>query len=235
MKRCSKCKQMKSLNDYGADKRNKDGKQSKCKRCYADYQVERRKDPVLKAADAAASKLWAAEHPERVRNLHNTARRKRRQDPAYRGRERAENRAIYARVYKDDPKYQAGNRERALAWYRENSDSDRYRLSRRQRENARRARKRAAEVTGPVPLEVYEAVLASGSCVYCSQLADTIDHVTPLARGGHEAEYNLVPCCGPCNSRKGAKLLSEWDQGRVAHGLAHSVKVAEQFALQAAA
>jgi len=48
----------------------------------------------------------------------------------------------------------------------------------------------------------------------------------PLARGGHEAEYNLVPACNPCNMSKSARLLSEWDPVRVAHAAACSEKIA---------
>lgn len=47
-------------------------------------------------------------------------------------------------------------------------------------------------------------------CSYCSRPADTVDHVVPLQRGGTNAEVNLVPCCRPCNSSKGVRLLEEW-------------------------
>ena len=93
----------------------------------------------------------------------------------------------------------------------------------------RRALRIAAEVAGPLPREVYVAVAASGSCVYCDQPATTVDHIRPLARGGHESEYNLVPACERCNKSKGAKLLTEWDQVRVAHGAAHSPIVADEL------
>ena len=92
--------------------------------------------------------------------------------------------------------------------------------------NARRARKLAAEVVGPVPPEVYEAIRASGPCVYCGQPATTVDHVRPLARGGWEHEANLVPACGSCNYSKCARLLTEWRPDRVAHAVACSPVVA---------
>jgi hypothetical protein len=95
--------------------------------------------------------------------------------------------------------------------------------------HARRALKIAAQVAGPVPARVYREVISSGPCVYCGKPATTADHVRPLSRGGHEAEYNLVPACGPCNFGKGGRLLSEWDQVRVAHGAAHSPVVAAEL------
>jgi hypothetical protein len=96
-------------------------------------------------------------------------------------------------------------------------------------ENARRARERASQVAGPLPRSVYVEVLASGPCVYCGRPAATVDHIWPLALGGHEARYNLAPACRPCNSSKGDKLLTHWDPVRVAHGVAHSPLVAAEL------
>ena len=97
--------------------------------------------------------------------------------------------------------------------------------------NARRARQAAqADVCGPVPAKVYEAIRSSGPCVYCGDAAATVDHVRPIARGGWEHESNLVPACGPCNYSKGPRLLTEWRSARrVAWGIAHSPKVAAEY------
>ncbi|MFE9335293.1 HNH endonuclease [Streptomyces sp. NPDC007063] len=47
-------------------------------------------------------------------------------------------------------------------------------------------------------------------CAYCDAIAEHLDHVYPLSRGGADAAHNLVPACQPCNSAKGAKTLAEW-------------------------
>jgi len=95
--------------------------------------------------------------------------------------------------------------------------------------NARRARKLAAEVAGPVPRSVYIEVATSGPCVYCGAPPAHADHIRPLALGGHEARYNLAPACQRCNQSKGGKLLIHWDPVRVAHGVAHSSAVAAEL------
>lgn len=102
-------------------------------------------------------------------------------------------------------------------------------------DNARRARKVAAQVTGPLPPSVYGDVLTSGPCVYCGAPPTHVDHVRPLAHGGHEAEYNLVPACQRCNQSKGGKLLIHWDPVRVAYGIAHSAAVAAELDRELAA
>ncbi|MFF0822395.1 HNH endonuclease [Micromonospora haikouensis] len=74
--------------------------------------------------------------------------------------------------------------------------------------HARRVRLQEAEVL-PVPAKVLRR-LRAGSCTYCPQPAETIDHLVPLNRGGRHAEGNLVPACRSCNSSKGDKFLIEW-------------------------
>ena len=84
-----------------------------------------------------------------------------------------------------------------------------------------------------VPPEVYAAIRASGPCVYCGNQATDVDHVQPLALGGRAHESNLVPACRSCNASKGPRPLTEWRRAdRVAHGVAHSPKVAAAWARQ---
>lgn len=47
-------------------------------------------------------------------------------------------------------------------------------------------------------------------CAYCGELAETWDHVFATVRNSRFSGYghrlgNLMPCCKPCNSRKGNK------------------------------
>ena len=48
--------------------------------------------------------------------------------------------------------------------------------------------------------------IARGICHYCGRKFPpkelTMDHVTPLARGGKSTKGNVVPCCMECNSKK---------------------------------
>ncbi|HEX6194602.1 MAG TPA: HNH endonuclease [Jiangellaceae bacterium] len=55
-------------------------------------------------------------------------------------------------------------------------------------------------------------------CAYCHGRATTVDHVTPVSRGGSQRGWmNTVAACSPCNQRKanrtpaeaGMQLLSE--------------------------
>jgi len=48
-----------------------------------------------------------------------------------------------------------------------------------------------------------------GLCVYCSQPADTIDHVIPRSRGGTHDWSNVVAACKRDNLAKADQLLDE--------------------------
>jgi 5-methylcytosine-specific restriction endonuclease McrA len=49
----------------------------------------------------------------------------------------------------------------------------------------------------------------SGRCAYCSDVADTVDHVIPKSRGGGHEWSNVVASCKRDNLEKADSLLSE--------------------------
>lgn len=54
------------------------------------------------------------------------------------------------------------------------------------------------------------------TCAYCRGHADTMDHVTPRARGGPHTWENVVAACRRCNQQKGDRLLADlgWELHR---------------------
>lgn len=60
--------------------------------------------------------------------------------------------------------------------------------------------------------DVREAVLKNDSvCVYCGKRTDlTIDHKTPVVRGGDNSISNLQPACRSCNGDKGKMTHEEY-------------------------
>ena len=53
-----------------------------------------------------------------------------------------------------------------------------------------------------------------GKCYYCEKSFHpkelTLDHITPIIRGGKTTKGNVVPCCKECNSNKKYMLPVEW-------------------------
>jgi 5-methylcytosine-specific restriction endonuclease McrA len=53
------------------------------------------------------------------------------------------------------------------------------------------------------------ALKQRGKCAHCGHKTKlTRDHKVPLSRGGTDFAFNLQGLCKPCNSRKGAKIVS---------------------------
>jgi hypothetical protein len=68
------------------------------------------------------------------------------------------------------------------------------------------------------PDRAHEALKEQGLtyCSYCSETAESWDHVLPQALGGKNT-YNLVPCCFECNNQKANKSFLEWLLWLAAH------------------
>ena len=67
-------------------------------------------------------------------------------------------------------------------------------------------------VRKPIPNKVKAQVWSKtdGRCAYCDLQLNPfdgfeIDHVHPVSKGGTDDLENLVPCCRPCNQRKGCR------------------------------
>jgi 5-methylcytosine-specific restriction endonuclease McrA len=102
-----------------------------------------------------------------------------------------------AERYAADPET---HRARIKAWRLKNPDAVKAMVK------TRRARKRGVEATltqreWAVVLEQFE-----NRCAYCGRDGKmTMDHVIPITQDGPHAMENVVPACGACNDRKGAR------------------------------
>ncbi|MEG1479805.1 MAG: HNH endonuclease [Kiritimatiellia bacterium] len=59
----------------------------------------------------------------------------------------------------------------------------------------------------------WKACLEKGECYYChghfAPAELTMDHLIPVARGGHSDKGNVVPACFACNQEKSARTPAE--------------------------
>ena len=64
------------------------------------------------------------------------------------------------------------------------------------------------------PQAVNRLFAEASDCHYCGKTMHprekTLDHVTPLSRGGSHTIGNVVVCCWPCNEAKGNRTPDEW-------------------------
>lgn len=164
------------------------------------------------------SRRHYAQNAERFREYARTYRVENRDEirirerTRYAPRRRAAGRAYYRRHW---DKRRAAAKARYEANRKEILDGGRvYRSTEKGRRAVlaaharRRARLMEAEcgcVTGDAIASIYAAT--DRICVYCGGVADTLDHVHPLVKGGMHCIENLVPACRSCNCSKQDKIL----------------------------
>lgn len=161
-----------------------------CRRCYVSvWQSENR--PLANARNAR----YRAAHPEKTK-------------ADSRARQAARRASDPLSVNEATARWAANNPEQAKAAQRK------WRLrnlkQRAAQEQARRARKVSAPGAGVTAAQFSEICDVFGhACGYClrTNVKLTLDHVEPLARGGAHDVSNVVPACGPCNSRKKDRTL----------------------------
>lgn len=195
MKACTRCGVTKPLDGFWRDRRAADGRSSACAQCLNAAQRIRHSTPEFKAY-------------------------KRKADAEYRVAHLDERRAA-------DAAYRAINRDRINAqvrdWYMANKDYVReYRRANAER-SAFHCRTRKARIRGAALRDLtHEQWLGrvdefGGRCAYCLKTDDnlTIEHLTPISRGGDHTLSNVVPACFPCNSSKKDRTLLEFMAGTI--------------------
>jgi 5-methylcytosine-specific restriction endonuclease McrA len=106
--------------------------------------------------------------------------------------------------------WKQANPEKAKAGYRRWSEAN------RERRRVRKAVERsgAGQSGGEIlTVESWLAVLDAFDrrCCYCRSQDDlSLDHLTPVSRGGGAVVGNVAPACRPCNCSKHARLVEEF-------------------------
>lgn len=191
-KRCSKCREIKPLSAFSKASREKSGYQSACKAC---------RKSLYQAAQNERNKLRYAD------------------DPQYREKKRA---SVVASFDKNKDRYYAKRVEKYAKNKSFRHSVIEY-IKKWQAENNHRirvysARRRAKDVgaDGDFTADDVKQLLEKqqAKCIYCGENISgrlyTIEHLTPLSRGGSNDVENIALACRSCNARKGDKLVTEF-------------------------
>lgn len=177
MKTCTKCGEVKPLDEYCRASRNNDGRRSDCKLCTRAAQVEYHSRPEVKLRKA-----------ERHRSPETKARK---------AEYHVENRG---QLLESSRRYYAENREqiteRTRRYYSENPHV--YWES--------KARSRAEKAGYDITVESFtKADLTArwgNECFHCKGEWTDLDHwPVPISKGGPHTLENCRPACSPCNSK----------------------------------
>jgi 5-methylcytosine-specific restriction endonuclease McrA len=188
-KRCVQCLVLKSLNDYCADIRARDGKQSCCRSC----QNIRVKEYGHTERGRQARLAWEKSEKGITYFKSDTYRK------------------IREKYLKKDSSI-ISMRVRALKYYRSEKGNEKSRLYRQSIEGkevkARYKHKRRlilsntlCDFTGKQWSEIQ--ILQNHKCAICGVIKPlTRDHIIPVTKGGQHTKGNIQGLCRSCNSRK---------------------------------
>ncbi|RUU23681.1 hypothetical protein EOD10_04405 [Mesorhizobium sp. M7A.T.Ca.TU.009.01.3.2] len=222
---CKECNVEKPRTEehWHRDKNVPDGFCRKCKVCKNSYRDQWYRDNWQKCQENSAA--WRkANRAQFDENMRQWAKRTAAERSAYKKQWREANidrvlerNALHYHANKDryrqnGNKWRAKNRDKHIA----GADASRKRHLDRYRVHAAKRRAMKQNAPGTFTREDIKAQLIAqnGRCYWCSEafVGDnhTIDHLTPLSRGGSNYPSNLVCACRSCNSQKGPKTPDEY-------------------------
>lgn len=155
--------------------------------------------PEVRAYLIAEAKTYYAQNAERVKARYRVYREQNHARVLEREREYAAKNPTRAKDWR------SVNREVVLSYAKAYSRANRKRRSLWQ--SIREARKRAG---GSFTIGEWETLCKRYGyrCLACGKRRKlTIDHIVPLSLDGPNTIENVQPLCGPCNGRKGARII----------------------------
>jgi len=230
-KQCSRCGQVKPVEEFGKRPKNKDGLMGWCKACYQVWHREwyqNNKEKVRQKSRNYAKtekrqeylKKYREENKERTREYHKQYYEENKKKHLEQGKQRYyENRDEILAKQRASRKGRQKERNEALKdWARRNPEKrrkqkERYKKRHPERhrlldcEYSRKRRAIKAEADGFYTVEQWLELLevCNNRCLKCGAVENLeADHVKPLSRGGSDWITNIQPLCRPCNCEKHA-------------------------------
>jgi len=235
---CTVCGKFKPPEEFGKDRRARDGLKAKCRICEREYMrryYQKHREDLLarnrqyhkdnREQISERKRKYYRDHPdkakgryERVRSAPNYKEKHAARQRAWRKKNPERAREISRRAYwRNREKIIEGSRRR----YRENADEYKARAAQYRKENMDRVLKwnrerkmRKLEIPGTHTVEQWLELceMFDGVCPCCGQKANlTVDHIIPISwEGSSDWITNIQPLCGSCNCSKSNKRDTDY-------------------------
>lgn len=187
-KQCTRCHQVKPIDQFYKNKRYKGGYTAWCKSCLAQDRKDRESQPEAKQHKREVNQKWYESNKEQIRPKQNEYNRSKwMTDQATRDRKnRQKTESVNRR--KSDP----GFISKLKFWVHSSNHN-------------RRSRIKTSRSDNPLTQEQWESICKKYDykCLRCGEVKPlTIDHIIPLSKGGLHTASNVQPLCKSCNSKK---------------------------------
>lgn len=206
---CSKCLKHKPVSDFQLYKNKPSGQ---CRQCKTESEIARRRRNGIKP-----KRFSYITDSQKLCLVCNKLKPLESFSPAVRGVGGVGCfcKPCFANRYRDKAKAR-----KATALYRKRHRES-WLASHRLNQYKRRSKIQAVN-DGSVNDDVLIKIYSSKKCLYCkkyiAQNKRTLDHLTPLARGGHHTASNVGMACVSCNSAKGKMTFDEFKRKQTNNG-----------------
>jgi 5-methylcytosine-specific restriction endonuclease McrA len=201
--------EFKDLSEFTNNKSAPDGKQHNCRGCESERNKKRYQENLEHSRELKRNQ--SRKNPDYNHKRHRKWNLKNRERRLKQTKEYHEKDTERWRLY--HKKWDSDNKEKYLARQKRFRQTEKGKLTNKQRCHNRQARIRGAE--GNHTYKEWENIKKENGyiCVHCGkkepEIKLTRDHIIPISKGGTNYIENIQPLCGACNSKKHNKLESE--------------------------
>jgi hypothetical protein len=202
LKQCTKCQQTKEYTEFGKRSRKGDGYNSWCKECArVAVKQARVKNEARTQIDIPEYKICGICGEIKPHTQYSKSKREK-DGLNYMCSDcvsaKAQAYKLSGKKKESDKKYRTSDKGKATCSYNY------------KRRNSRQRDKSVFMITR----DQWDTMVAScnGVCPYCNNPTDnfTLDHLTPISKGGKHVPENIIPCCHSCNASKQHRDVFEW-------------------------
>ena len=215
-KRCPRCEAIKPHFEFYRAAKSKDGRSGYCIPCTKEKAVEWQKaNPEKKAASDRRQDA----KPERLEKMRVRKRKAFEADREGSIKRLSDWNAINpGRANDRAARYRKANKEKVAESQKRYHETPAYRHILKIRRAMKLAVKRVSNIRGPsqVGPQFHRSSWAMlvekfGGCCYCGcKEALSVEHLTPISKGGGNEVGNVAPACMPCNRKKWDATLEEF-------------------------
>ena len=225
MKTCTKCRELKDIEDFSLRNIEKGWRASYCKKCFSEnarnyYSENKEEIRQIRNQDYEnnkdeyhkKSKQWRLDNPDKIKAIEKRRYENNKEELLLKNKKYKQDNPEYFKKYREENKEKIYETQKL--WREENID--RVRFNERINSAKRRALKLSVD-DGTITRDSLKDIW-NGKCSICDRKIEYknklthLDHIIPLSKGGKHSIHNVQWTCASCNQHKSDKIIIDKDK-----------------------